>query len=246
MPAATDFQLDLLAVAAHPDDAELFCGGTLALAALRGWRVGIVDLTRGESASLGTPELRANEAAEAARILGLAHREALGLPDGQLENSTEQRTLVVAALRRLRPRIVLTHGDSDRHPDHIAAHALVRDAIFFARVSGWGGLPPGTALHIEALAYFYGNTFQPDPRADWVVDVSEAIPKKYAALEAYHSQFRIDPTSGAPTTYIGSPAYWDHIDRRALEWGHLIGASHGEPFRFTTPAHAGHPLAKLG
>jgi bacillithiol biosynthesis deacetylase BshB1 len=234
---------DTLAIGAHPDDAELFAGGTLACMAAAGARVAVLDLTRGEAATLGSPELRAREAAEAARILGLQPREQLALRDGGLANDDAQRQAVVEAIRRLRPRLVLTHGGEDRHPDHRAAHALVRDAVFFANVAGYQAA--GERWKVQGIAYFPGNSFQPDPPADWVVDISSAIATKKAALEAYSSQFKVMGGETGSPTYIGSPEFWGQLDRRARMWGHYIGVEYGEAFLLPTPAHAGHPLVRL-
>src|SRR5262245_46787497 len=123
---------DIAGICAHPDDAELVMGGTLALEVGRGRRVALVDLTRGESGSRGTPETREQEAIEAARILGVAHRESLGLPDARLEPTAEQKDVVVATIRRLRPRVVLLQYWEQRHPDHAAASRLVYDGCFLA------------------------------------------------------------------------------------------------------------------
>src|SRR5262249_50726118 len=128
---------DIAGICAHPDDAELVMGGTLALAASRGRRVALVDLTRGESGSRGTPELRASEAAEAARILGAAHRESLGLPDSRLEVSPTQKDVVVSALRRLQPRVVIFPHWEQRHPDHSAASRLVYESSFLAGLANY-------------------------------------------------------------------------------------------------------------
>lgn len=241
-PATNAPPLDCLAIGAHPDDAELFCGGTLAVMAARGLRVGILDLTRGEMATRGTPELRAQEAAEAARILRLTHRDIMDLGDGDLANTQERRMAVVEALRRLRPRLVLTHGATDRHPDHRRTHELVHDACFFA---GVGNHPAGgERWRVEALAYFPGNQFREDERADWVVDISAVVDLRKAALEAYASQFLADGGDPAPT-YIASRAFWDELDRRLARWGHRIGAAHGEPFILDRPASAQHPLVQM-
>jgi bacillithiol biosynthesis deacetylase BshB1 len=240
--AMGDIQLDCLAIGAHADDVELLAGGTLVLAARSGRRVGILDLTRGEWATRGDPETRAREADTAARILGVRIRETLDLGDGRLENNLSNRRLLVETIRRLRPRLILTHHSEDRHPDHPRACELVRDAAFFANV---GNFPAqGERWKVEALAYFPGNMYQPDPPADWVVDVSSAIETKYKALKAYASQVLADPAD-PNTTYISSREYWDHLDRRGRLWGHLIGASHGEPFILDRPAHARHPLVTL-
>ncbi len=237
-------KLDLLVIGAHPDDAELFAGGTIALAARLGRRVAILDLTRGEAATRGTPEIRAAEAADATKILGLAVRETLDLGDGDLGNSQQNRSVLVEALRRLRPRLVLTHHDEDRHPDHRRAHALVRDAVFMANV---GKFPAeGERWRTEALGFFPGNIFDSEPRADWVVDISETFELKIAALKAYQTQFLSNGDGNlANQTYIASPEFWELIALRTRSWGHRIGAAHGEPFILDRPAHARHPLVEL-
>jgi len=238
--------LDCLAVAAHPDDAELFAGGTLALAARLGRRVGILDLTHGESATRGSADARAAEAAEATRILGLAARETLDLGDARLENSNEARRAVVEAIRRLRPRLILAPGPEDRHPDHRRAHELVRDAAFFAHVGNYPAAGP--RWRVEAVAYYPGNTFNPEGRVDWVVDVSATFEIKLAALRAYPTQFlanAAEPHQDPQATYIASADFWALIASRSHVWGHRIGAAHGEPFLLDRPAHAHHPLAKL-
>ena len=141
---------DILAVCAHPDDAELVMGGTIAREAARGRRVAMVDLTRGESGSRGTPETRAAEAQEAARILGASHRESLGLPDAKLQVVPEHKDPMVEAIRRLRPRVVLLQHWEQRHPDHAAASRIVYDACFLAGLRSYrpdlgARLPPHEA-----------------------------------------------------------------------------------------------------
>jgi len=234
--------LDLLAVGAHPDDAELYAGGTLALLARAGLRVGIVDLTRGERATRGTPESRQKEAASAAAVLGLAVRRTLDLGDGQIEATPATRRSVVEALRALRPRVVLFHPAVDRHPDHGRAHTLIREACFFANV---GGFPAEGPRHeVAAWGCFCPHEAAFETRPDWIVDVTATFETKRAALEAYATQFNTPPGSG-PTTYIGSPQFWEAIERSARRWGHLIGARYGEPFTLERPPHAEHPFVAL-
>jgi bacillithiol biosynthesis deacetylase BshB1 len=244
--------LDCLALGAHPDDAELFAGGTLALAIRAGRRVGVLDLTRGESATRGSAQTRAAEARAAGARLGLAVRETLDLGDGDLANTQANRAELIAALRRLRPRLILTHGPADRHPDHRRAHELVRDAAFLANVGGFaagdGALGPRWA--VEALAFFPGNDFQPDPPADWVVDVSETFALKCEVLRDYATQFAsaaagANGAGAGAETYIASAQFWEHLENRARVWGHRIGAAYGEPFLLDRPAHAAHPLVRL-
>jgi bacillithiol biosynthesis deacetylase BshB1 len=241
----SSFPLDCLAIGAHPDDAELFAGGTLALAQRLGRRVGILDLTRGECATRGTAEMRIAEARAAADILGLGVRETLDLGDGDLANSQEHRKTLVEAIRRLRPRIVLTHGRQDRHPDHRRAHELVQDAIFMANV---GGFPAGgERWRVEAQAYFLGNSLHAVHRADWIVDVSQTFEIKLASLRAYQTQFlaNSDDPHDPGATYIASSEFWDQIGISARLWGHRIGVGYGEPFLLDRPAHLRHPLVLL-
>lgn len=244
--------LDCVAFAAHPDDAELGVGGTLALLARRGWRVGIVGLTRGEAGTRGTPEIRAAEAREAATTLGLAHQELLDLGDCDLANSEEHRVALVAAIRRLRPRVIITNGPDDRHPDHRRAQELVRDASFLANVGGYHP-EAGARWLTQALCFFPQHQHVADPRADWIVDVGETFEIKMEALRAYRSQLYVAPPEDAPlvpddpakATYIASPEFWQFIQNRSFTWGHRIGAHHGEPLLFDRPAHANHPLVRM-
>lgn len=234
--------LDILAIGAHADDVEIFAGGTVALATRKGLRVGILDLTRGEAATRGTPEERAAESDRAAKILGVALRGRLDLGDGDLANGQGNRASVVQAIRRLRPRLILTLAADDRHPDHGRAHELVRDAAFFAYVAKFPA--EGERWRVEGLAYFVGNHQPADPRVDWIVDVSDTFETKRAALEAYASQLLAAPGDPNPT-YIASQEFWELIEIRSRLWGHRIGARHGEPFLLDRPAHAGHPLVRM-
>lgn len=241
--------IDLLAIGAHPDDAELLAGGTLALLAKRGKRVGILDLTRGECGTRGTPESRAAESLAANRILGIAERVTLDLGDSRLENSNPNRQQVVNVLRRLRPSVVVTHFGFDRHPDHARAHELVRDACFLANV---GGYPADGERHqVGALAFFF-PLVGVDPRTpDWVVDISETFETKLKALKAYRTQFYPGDTANKsamedePQTYLASKDFWEMIDAHSRRWGQLIGARYGEAFLFQQPAHAEHAFVRL-
>ncbi len=219
----TDF--DIVAVFAHPDDAELTCGGTLALEAARGRRIALVDLTRGESGSRGTPETRAAEAEAAARILGVAHRESLGLPDSRLVAAPEPRDAVVAALRRLRPRVLLLPHWEQRHPDHTAASRLVYDAWF---VSGLRNYRPelGAAFRPAKLVYVPAVTESVEVPPTFVVDVTPAWDTKLEALDAFASQFR-PPPGDAPNPIDGFRAAAELSARRA---GQRIGVKYGEGF----------------
>ncbi len=217
---------DVAAFFAHPDDAELVAGGTLAREASRGRRVALVDLTRGESGSRGTPETRAAEAEEAARILGVSQRETLGLPDGGLSDTTEQRAAVVAALRRLRPRVVILPHAEQRHPDHAAAGRIVYDAAFLA---GLRNHRPdlGPAFRPRKLLYGLatGETF--DTRPTLVVDITATWEKKIAAVLAFRSQFT--PEAGESVS-MPFDRFRENVELAARRHGQRIGVRYGEGF----------------
>lgn len=241
-PAETD-RLDVLAIGAHPDDVELFCGGTLARLAEQGRRVGIAHLTRGECGTRGSAEIRAEEAAEAARLLGAVQTTILDLGDGRLADDDRRRRAVVELLRQARPSVVLTHLDDERHPDHAATQRLVTSAAFLAHV---GGYEAGGQRHrTGAVVFFHGHERRTPPAIDWIVDISGTFPKKRAALGAYGTQFNARPGDAAPPTHISSPAFWTQIEVTARRLGALIGAEFGEAFSFREPAHRDHPFIRL-
>jgi N-acetylglucosamine malate deacetylase 1 len=214
--------LEVLAFSAHPDDAEIGCGGALALAAQRGLRVGVVDLTDGERATRGTPARRAAEKAAATRTLRLSERIALGLPDGELGRSPEAVARVVEVIRDARPRIVLAPNDVDRHPDHEAAGRLVRQGCFEA---GLGSVGSG-ALHRPAHQFSYMAHSPFDP--SFVVDISEVWEQKKAAVACYRSQFSSD--GGEPATAVSGGGFLELLEVRARWFGAMIGGRHGEPY----------------
>lgn len=222
--------LDMLVIAAHPDDAELYCGGTIARLAAAGRRVGILDLTRGELGTRGTPQERASEAAEASKILGLAGRWNLELPDGGVFNNDTQRFKLTARIRALRPRVVVSHWPGDRHPDHNQAHELVRDALHLAYV---GGLKTEHERHrIAGALWFPGYLPGGDPPPTIVTDISDSFPVKMQAIRCYKSQFAVAPdiNQGAAPTLISSPEFLRWIEARARVYGQMIQAEYGEPF----------------
>lgn len=228
-------KVDVIAFAAHPDDAELGCGGALALLAQQGAVTGIIDLTRGELGTRGTPDLREREAKEAAAILGAVHRENIGLRDGFFENNEGSRLAVVEVIRRLKPTIVLANAITDRHPDHCRAAELVRDACFLAgllRISTQdkaGNLQkPYRPLRI--LHYIQDTYTTPS----FILDTSGVWELKLQAIRAYKSQF-YNPESTEPSTYISSPDFLLNIDARGREYGRAIGCEYGEGFYSATP-----------
>lgn len=212
--------LDILAVGAHPDDVEVHVGGLLALAAEKGLRTGILDLTAGDLGTRGTAETRRLEAQRAAEILGAA-RVVMGLPDGRFEVSEPNRVAVIAQVRALRPRLVILPPATDRHPDHSRAHQLVKEACFYA---GLRQYPADGAPHRpEALAWVGGeNPGVPD----LVVDVSTVWERRMAAFDAFGSQFSTD--ADQPVTRISHPAFRRGIEGRAMHWGSLISVAWAE------------------
>ncbi len=217
-------QLDILAFGAHPDDVELFVGGTLAKMAARGYATGIVDMTRGELGSRGTATQRAREAREAARILQVKVRENLGFPDGEVSADSTSRLRVIRVLRKYRPLLVLTHYWDDRHPDHIITSRLVADA---AHHSGLAKIGTGQErFRPKAVLYF---KLPPQVLPDFVVDVSEVAEKRLKAIQAYRSQL-FDASSREPATYLSHPDFLTHVETVSSYYGSLIGKAKGEGF----------------
>ena len=222
--------VDVLAIGAHPDDADIGVGGILCKMANAGKRVAILDLTRGELGTRGLVKERAEEAAEAARILGVSERINAGLPDGALANVPEQQRTVAEHIRRLKPRIVLAPLANDRHPDHEAAHALVRDAAYFAGLVKWEA--EGAPHRPSGIYYYrvYGN----DTEVAFVVNISDEFEQKREALKAFRSQFH-NPDYEGVETFVSSPAFWRAIETRAAYWGSRIGMAYGEALHALTP-----------
>lgn len=220
--------VDILAIAAHRDDVELTCGGTLIAAARQGHRTGIIDLTAGETGTRGSASLRGEEADRAAAIMGVAVRENLGLPDAGLLNTPETRARLAVAIRRLRPAIVIAPALAGRHPDHIVAGQLVRDACF---VAGLAKIEPDTPAH-RPRKILHTLSYREDyVKPTFVVDVSAVFEQKMDAIRCYGSQF--DGAIQAGEVYpTGEPLY-DVIRHQSAHYGSLIRVRHGEPF-FTT------------
>lgn len=219
--------LDLLAVGPHPDDVELFCGGTVIRCSDLGYRVGVLDLSRGERASHGTPEERAREAQNAAGVMGLALRENLGLPDAGIDPYAPDQVLrAVEALRRLRPEIVLVPWREDRHPDHVAAAELMLRALFFANVGGYAR-ESGLERFAPRQVLHYPMRVRIAP--SFVVDTSAVADRKAAAIVCHASQ--VTRRAGEAPTLIGSSGALDAIEARDRYYGSMIGVSHGEALR---------------
>jgi bacillithiol biosynthesis deacetylase BshB1 len=221
-----EYGVDLLAFGPHPDDVELFCGGLLASMQAKGYRIGVVDLTRGELSSRGTPATRAAETEAASAVLGLAFRDQLGLADTGLAPWSDAQLLpIVASLRRHRPEIVVAPWERERHPDHEAASALVARAVFLAGVRNFATDPQLPAFTPRTVLY-YPMRHLGEPSV--IIDTSAVAERKLAAVRCYASQVQADPD--APPTLVGSPLSLESIDARDRFYGAQIGAAHGEPY----------------
>jgi bacillithiol biosynthesis deacetylase BshB1 len=230
---------DVLGVCAHPDDAELVMGGTLAAEAARGRRVALLDLTRGESGSRGDAATREREALDAARILGVAHRESLGLPDARLVPGADERDRVVAALRRLRPRVVVTQYWEQRHPDHAAAGRLVYDACFVAGLRNYRA-DLGAAWRPLKVVYALSMTEAAETAPTFVVDISATWTTKLRAIQAFASQFT--PADGE-TVRLPFDRFQQAVELTARRHGQRIGVEYGEGFLTREPLRVDDLLA---
>lgn len=223
-------KLDLLVLAAHPDDAELGCGGTIARHVAMGKKVGIVDFTRGELGTRGTPETRQQEAEAATKILGLSARENLGLKDGYFQNDPESQLRVIGAIRKYRPDVVIANAIYDRHIDHGKGASLAYDACF---LSGLAKILTADDAGYKQQAWrptaFYHYIQSQFIEPDFVVDITEFWQTKLDSIKAFKSQF-FNPQSIEPETYISKPGFLKLLEARATEYGHAIGVTYAEGF----------------
>jgi len=223
-------KLDVLAIGSHPDDVELGCGGTVALLAQRGLKVGILHLTFGEAGTRGSVEERRGEAQEAAGILGAVEMELMDCGDGALRHGIEEEDQLIALLRRWRPELVLGPTPADRHPDHRRAHRLVADACYYAGLARRGSGDP----HRPAAVFSYMQHDPFEPR--FVVDVSPTWEVKQRALAAYRSQLhQPGEERDEPATKVASPEFRQAVEGRAHHYGLQISAAYGEPFWSVLP-----------
>jgi bacillithiol biosynthesis deacetylase BshB1 len=218
-----EFRADVLAIAAHRDDVEQTCGGTLLRMASRGLRTAILDLTRGEAGTRGTADDRAREAAEAARLLAVSRRDALDLPDGAIENSLENRKKIVRVLRELRPRVVILPYWQARHPDHAIVATLGYEACF---LSGLAKVETGTVPH-RPFKIVYASLYA-DVRPSFVVDITPFIEQRHAALMAYKSQYANQDAGSA--LFVPEEEIRERTFAAARHYGLLAGVKYGEPF----------------
>jgi len=228
--------LDVLALAAHPDDVELCAGGTVCTLTRAGHRVGIVDFTRGEMGSRGTPESRMKEAAAASDIMGLSARENLSMPDGNIANTKDNQRAVIRVIRRYRPHVVLINSLQCRHPDHGAAAQLAIDAMYYAglrkiHTTEDDGDPQDPWRPHHVLHYMQAVPFEPT----FVVDVSDVWEQRIAALQAFASQFfnaAYEPADDEPETFVSNPQFFKWVEAQARTFGYKIGATYGEPLLY--------------
>jgi bacillithiol biosynthesis deacetylase BshB1 len=219
-------KIDCLAFAPHPDDAELFCGGTLYKLKKQGYRTGIIDLTRGELSTNGTNQIRARETRLASNILQLDFRKNLGLPDGHLTDSDSNRKKIIRILRSLRPLICLIPYWEDRHPDHRNASVLLQNAVF---AGGLTKIDTGQAAYRPRQVFYYmlHQSFNPS----FIVDISAEMAQKMQAIGAYASQFKARKKAVTQTS-INRPDFLKSLETRAAYWGQQVGVDHGEAFYF--------------
>lgn len=219
-------QVDILAIFAHPDDVELAVGGTLLKMKHLGYRTGALDVTAGEMGTRGTPEGRAEESADASKILKLDVRENLGLPDGHVFVTDDERTTLVRVLRRLKPKVILTHQDGDPHPDHNHIVQLVRESARLASMGRYDEETGNEKIPVPNVAHFvFSRRVQPS----FIVDVSDFLDDKMTAIRAHRSQF-YDPNSKEPETRLTSRTFLDELESRSRYFGSLIGVAAGEPY----------------
>ena len=238
---AESLELDVLAVFSHPDDAELTAAGTLLKLKHLGYRTGVLDMTRGEMGTRGTPEGRAAEAQEAARIMRLDVRLNLEQPDGHVWLTEESRTALVRVIRKYKPKIILTAHWDDPHPDHAATARIVREAARLASMRRYDFEAGQDAVKMPALAHSaYSRLVAPS----FIVDITDFIEDKMRAILAHRSQF-YDPASEEPTTRISERGFLQQLEHRWRYVGSLIGVGAGEAFYVREALNVEDPVALL-
>jgi bacillithiol biosynthesis deacetylase BshB1 len=218
-------KLDLLAIAAHPDDVELTCGGTLIKMAKRGYRTGILDLTAGEMGTRGAPEIRAKEAAKSARILGVSWRGTLGVPDSDVQAIRQHKLQLAAVIRELRPKAVILPYWQARHPDHYHASQLGYEGCFLA---GLKQLPIAGEAH-RPFKIIYSTAYA-DVRPSLVVDITQEYDRRRRAILSYASQFKPPKKEKKSTVYLAIDRLEEEMNQLARHYGHMIGVRYGEAF----------------
>jgi bacillithiol biosynthesis deacetylase BshB1 len=242
-------KLDVLLMAPHPDDIELGTAGTIAKLIAAGRKVGVIDLTRGELGSRGSAEIRDQEAARAAEILGLSVRHNLGFRDGFFTHDDAHVLAIIQMVRRYQPDLVIANAPEDRHPDHGRASKLIRDAVFLSGLRKIETQYEGQsqAAWRPQRTFFFIQDY--DLKPDFVIDISAFWELKKQAILAYSSQFhnptQAPPNDDEPQTYISNADFFHFLEARARKTGHLVGATFGEGFLSETPLHVDSPLDLL-
>ncbi len=222
-------KLDILVFAAHPDDAELGCSGTIMHHVAKGMKVGVVDLTEGELGTRGTVVDRYNEAADSSEILGLTVRENLKLRDGFFANDEKSQLTLIKIIRKYRPEIVICNALHDRHPDHGRSSQLESESCFLAglkKIETFLGGQQQEAWRPKAVFHYIQDRYI---KPDFIIDITPYWERKVKSIKAFKTQFH-DPSSSEPETYISNKNFLHFIEGRALEFGHAIGARYGEGF----------------
>jgi len=221
--------LDVIVFAAHPDDAELSMGGTIAKLTKNGIKVGIIDLSEAHLSTRGSVDERKIEADNASKILGLTIRENLNLPDGNLKPDMASTKKIISRIRKYKPKIIFGPYFNDRHPDHVGTSQLIKDAMFF---SGLTKIETEDAGNLQEAyrpnkLYYFMQTYDFTP--SFIVDISDTYATKVKSIEAFASQFH-NPQSKEPDTFISQPNFLKYLEARAKVYGFQIGADFGEPF----------------
>lgn len=227
-------KLDILAIGVHPDDVELSCAGTLLKHIAAKKKVGILDLTRGELGTRGTPEIRTKEAKKAAKILGVSVREQLNMADGFFVNDEKHQLEIIEVIRKYQPEIVLCNAISDRHPDHGRSAKLAADACFYSgltKIKTKEGKKDQQAWRPKAVYHYIQDNFM---KPDFVIDITKFADKKMEAIYAYESQF-YNPDSKEPATAISGPEFLELIKAKHAIYGRYINALYGEGFMAHRP-----------
>ncbi len=222
-------KLDVIFFAAHPDDAELSCGGTIAKMVKAGKKAGIIDLTSGELGTRGSEEIRSKELAKASNILKLTVRENLMLKDGNIENNERNRLKVISAIRTYKPTIIFLPYEYDRHPDHQHANKLIRESAFYSGLNKletqFEGVPQQAFRPLRNIYFMQTYTFDPS----FIIDITDVFETKMKAVRCYSSQF-YNPKSKEPGTFISDKKFIEYLEARATFYGFQIGVKYGEPF----------------
>lgn len=237
----SQFALDVLAVFSHPDDAELSVSGTLLRLKSLGYRTGVLDMTRGEMGTRGTPDLRAEESVAAARLMKLDLRLNLGQPDGHIWPTEEARQAVVRVLRSHQPKVLLTTHWDDPHPDHANTCRIVREAARLATMARYDKEARQQPVRMPSVMH---SLFSRRVVPSFIVDVSDFVDEKMAAIRAHASQFH-RPESSERATRISDPAFLEQIEYRMRYFGSLIGVAAGEPFYVREALNVDDPVALL-